>query len=78
MWKAKKRSRTLSDFNAEKIFLATTQPLKSIYSFFETRPEGLTDEQVEAHRGQYGENVVTHGKRKQPLTIFIRAFINPF
>lgn len=78
MWRKRKTGRILSDFNAEKVFLAATQPLESVYSYFQTRATGLSDEQVERRQVLYGNNEIVHEKRKRPLVMFIRAFINPF
>ncbi len=65
MWKKKKRKEQFA-FNAEKVFLAATQPLGSVFSYFQTSRIGLTADEVE------------HEKKKNPLSTFIKAFINPF
>ena len=71
MWK--KRSRTQFAFDAGKVFLAATQPLAAVYGYFRTTPSGLSSDEA-----QYGRNEVEHERRKNPVTMFIRAFINPF
>lgn len=76
MWK--KRSRTQFAFDAEKVFLAATQPLAAVYGYFRTPPSGLSSDEVERRQAQYGRNEVEHERRKNPVTMFIRAFINPF
>lgn len=76
MWK--KRSRTQFAFDAEKVFLAATQPLAAVYGYFRTTPSGLSSDEVERRQAQYGRNEVEHERRKNPVTMFIRAFINPF
>lgn len=45
MWK--KRSRTQFAFDAEKVFLAATQPLAAVYGYFRTTPSGLSSDEVE-------------------------------
>lgn len=76
MWK--KRSRTQFAFDAEKVFLAATQPLAAVYGYFRTTPSGLLSDEVERRQAQYGRNEVEHERRKNSVTMFIRAFINPF
>ena len=76
MWK--KRSRTQFAFDAGKVFLAATQPLAAVYGYFRTTPSGLSSDEVERRQAQYGRNEVEHERRKNPVTMFIREFINPF
>ncbi len=77
MWKNKKRKVQFA-FNAEKVFLAATQPLGSVFSYFQTSRFGLTAEEVEKRQSLYGKNEVEHEQRKNPVSTFIKAFINPF
>lgn len=65
-------------FNSEKVFLAASQRLENIYSYFRTSPSGLDVSEVEERIGEYGKNEVVHEKRKRPLVMFVRTFINPF
>ena len=65
-------------FNAEKVFLASSQPLKTVFSFFQTSPSGLSADEVYKRQGTYGPNEVQREKKKNPVTTFIKAFINPF
>lgn len=76
MWKRKNTPRFT--FDAEKVFLAATQPLATSYGYFQTTPGGLPLKEVERRQAYYGKNEVEHEKRKNPVTMFIRAFINPF
>lgn len=76
MWKRKNTPRFT--FDAEKVFLAATQPLATAYGYFQTTPGGLPLKEVERRQAYYGKNEVEHEKRKNPVTMFIRAFINPF
>lgn len=76
MLKKKKAKKDL--FNAEKVFVSATQPLECIYSYFETNGNGLTLSEVEERREKYGVNEVVHEKRKRPIVIFMKTFINPF
>ena len=77
MWKNKK-SKTQFAFNAEKVFLAAAQPLGSVFSYFQTTPMGISVEEVEERQSLYGKNEVEHEKKKNPVSTFIKTFINPF
>lgn len=76
MWK--KRNKTRIAFNAEKVFLAATQPLAAVYGHLQTAPCGLSSKEAERRQSYYGKNEIEHEKRKNPVTMFIKAFINPF
>ena len=77
MWKSKKSKEQFA-FNAEKVFLAAGQPLESVFNYFQTTTMGLTSEEVEKRQSLFGKNEVVHEKRKKPLIMFAKAFINPF
>lgn len=77
MWKRRKSKET-STFNAEKVFLAATQPLNAVYSYFQTSKGGLTHEEIENRQLIHGRNEVEHEQKKNPVSTFIKAFINPF
>ncbi len=66
------------EFNSEKVYLAATQPIETIYSFFGTAKSGLDEDEVETRRNFFGKNVVVHEQRKNPVVTFAKAFINPF
>ena len=42
----KRRTTGQYGFNTEKVFLASSQPLTAVYSFFQTSHSGLTAEDV--------------------------------
>lgn len=77
MWKKKKRTTPFA-FNAEKVFLAAAQPLESVFNYFQTSRMGLDLEEVDQRQSVYGKNEVEHEKKKNPVSSFIKAFINPF
>lgn len=77
LWKKKKHP-SQSHFNAEKVFLAASQPIESVYPYFQTQRTGLTDKQVEKRQNLYGKNEVIHEQKKNPVSTFVKAFINPF
>ncbi len=74
----KKKFGPNSAFNAEKVFLAASQPVGSVFNYFQTNPRGLSAEEVEIRRSEYGANEVEHEKKKNPISVFVKAFINPF
>ncbi len=65
-------------FNTERVFLASSQPLKTVYSFFETSHSGLSTAEASRRLDIHGPNEVQREKRKNPLAMFAKAFINPF
>lgn len=77
MWKKRKSSTTFT-FNGEKVFLAASQTLGTVFSYFQTSRIGLTQEEVETRQSLYGKNEVEHEQKKNPISTFIKAFINPF
>lgn len=76
MWKRKKE--TATPFNTERVFLAATQPLENVFNYFQTTPQGISTEEVETRTHQCGKNEIVHEKRKRPVVMFIKTFINPF
>ena len=68
----------MSKFNSEKVFLAATQPAKSIFSYLQTSSGGLSKEQIQERRAKYGKNEIEREKRRNPFLSFIKTFINPF
>lgn len=77
MWNKTKKKLRLA-FDAEKVYQAARCPLDDVNTYFQTCRTGLGEPEVEERRELYGTNEVEHEKRRNPLTIFIRAFINPF
>lgn len=65
-------------FNAEMVFMAATQPLKSINSYFNTSNLGLTSQEVNERLQKYGKNEISHEEKLNPFILFIKTFINPF
>lgn len=74
----RKRKSEESHFNAEKVFLASAQPLQQVYDYFETQPGGLSQDTINERLKKFGINEVVREKATHPLMLFIRAFINPF
>lgn len=77
MWK-KKYQTSKSTFNSEKVFLTSTQPAKTVYSYLQTSSVGLSALEVEQRQHAYGKNEVVHERKRKPLVAFIKTFINPF
>lgn len=76
MWKKTRKMKL--EFNAERIFLASEQPITSVFNFFQTALQGLDSEETTKRQSIYGKNEIEHEKKIRPLTMFIMAFINPF
>ncbi len=78
MWWKKTKNKVQYAFNSEKVFLAAAQPISSIFNYLQTSQGGLNQDEVEIRQSLYGKNEVEHEKRKNPISTFIKAFINPF
>ena len=74
----KRKKETATPFNTERVFLAATQPLENVFNYFQTTPQGISAEEVETRTHQTGKNEILHEKRKRPVVMFIKTFINPF
>ncbi len=65
-------------FNGEKLFLAASQPYKQVYSFLNTRREGLYDLEASGRLKEFGRNEITAERHNRWFILLIKAFINPF
>lgn len=65
-------------FNTEKLFLAATQGAKQVYSFLESRREGLYEAEAALRRKKYGSNTIAQEKNNNCFVLLFRAFRNPF
>ncbi|MFT4222043.1 magnesium-translocating P-type ATPase [Dysgonomonas sp.] len=65
-------------FDSEKLFLAASQSGKHIYSYFESRKEGLYHAEAVERLKQVGKNEIASEKQSNWFTMLIKAFINPF
>lgn len=80
VWTNKKRKKANEtfQFNSERLFLASTQELKSIYGYFRTAYDGLDEEEVEERLEQFGTNEIANERKEQWYVMLIKTFINPF
>jgi Mg2+-importing ATPase len=62
----------------KRLKFAATAEIEKLYDQLNTGQYGLTEEQVEDSRDEYGNNKVTHGKKESLMKRLIKAFINPF
>ncbi|BBB92459.1 MAG TPA: magnesium-translocating P-type ATPase [Methylomusa anaerophila] len=62
----------------ETIAFAATHKIKTVLRKFNTSLDGLSEKEVTASRNAYGNNRVTHEKKKTLLQKLAGAFINPF
>lgn len=72
------KEHTQIHFNAEKLFLTASQNIKNVYSFLNTRREGLYDAEAADKRKEFGANIIAKEKTNYWFTLLIKAFINPF
>lgn len=77
MWKIKKNKGQIA-FNAERVLMAAKAPLESVFTYFQTSSFGLAFEEVEKRQSLYGKNEIVHERKKKPLIMLAKAFVNPF
>lgn len=77
MWKIKKNKGQIA-FNAERVLMAAKAPLDSVFTYFQSFSLGLTVEEVENRQSLYGKNEIVHERKKKPLIMLAKAFVNPF
>lgn len=77
MWKIKKNKGQIA-FNAEMVLMAAKAPLDSVFTYFQSFSLGLTVEEVEKRQSLYGKNEIVHERKKKPLIMLAKAFVNPF
>lgn len=65
-------------FNSEKLLLTASQSNKRVYSFLNTRREGLYNTEVTNRLKEFGRNEVASEKSNNWFTMLMKAFINPF
>ncbi len=74
----KKPSMTRAVYNSEYARYASRQSLENVYEALNTHKHGLSEHGVESRRRKFGENIVVHEERTNPIKLFVSAFINPF
>lgn len=74
----KKPSMTRAVYNSEYARFVSRQSLEHVYSALYSRRIGLGEFEVAKRRRKYGENIVVHEERTNPMKLFVSAFINPF
>jgi P-type Mg2+ transporter len=68
----------LRDEINQRLRFAATAESNAVLAKLDTTEHGLNESQVDASRDRYGDNKVTHGKRKSLFRRLGEAFINPF
>lgn len=74
----RRKKNSQSHFNTEKLFLAATQNVQQVYSYFKSRSGGLYDSEVLMRRKAYGPNTIVRERSNRWFVLLIKAFINPF
>ncbi|MDT2847828.1 magnesium-translocating P-type ATPase [Vagococcus carniphilus] len=64
-----------NQLNYEFFSQATTEKVLGI---FKTSNKGISDERVEELREEYGENVISHGKKTPLIVEILKAYFTPF
>jgi Mg2+-importing ATPase len=66
-------------FNEKRLKDASEMPLDALFSTYETSASGLSGEEaVEAHRDEYGKNIIVKAKHRNAILRFFLSFANPF
>ena len=76
MWKKKRKAGIV--YNTEKVLLLAGLQMEQLFDFFQSSSSGLSGDDIEIRQETYGLNEILHEKRKSPVVLFIKAFINPF
>ncbi|MCQ2606252.1 MAG: cation-transporting P-type ATPase [Bacteroidales bacterium] len=74
----KKSPMTRAVYNSEYARFVSRQSLEQVYGALNARRFGLSEHDVESRRRKFGENIVVHEERTNPVKLFVSAFINPF
>jgi Mg2+-importing ATPase len=72
------RSGTEQSRNDSRLSYTLQHSQPEVLNYLHTSPHGLTDEQAEKSREEYGHNIVTHGKKESLAKRICSAFVNPF
>ncbi len=62
----------------ERIRTLSSNDIYFVYDFLNTSRNGLTEKEIDIKREDYGNNIVTHGKKVSIIKRIADAFINPF
>ena len=62
----------------QRLYWAAAQKEEALLAHYGAAPTGLTQEQAERSREEWGRNTLTYGKREPVAKRLFSAFINPF
>ena len=62
----------------QRLYWAAAQKEEALLAHYGAAPTGLTQEQAERSREEWGRNALTYGKREPVAKRLFSAFINPF
>lgn len=74
----KKSPMTRAVYNSEFARFASRQSLDTVFNALNSCRRGLHESEVEKLRKRFGQNIVVHEERTNPMKLFVSAFINPF
>ena len=75
---AKNPAEAARDEVNNRLKFAALAKVEELYKKFGTTADGLVEVLIDAYRGKYGENKITHGKKVSVFGRIANAFINPF
>ena len=65
--------------DTQKIYAAFAGKTKQeLFELFHASANGLTEEQIERSRENYGENAISYGKKTPFIVEILKAYITPF
>ena len=62
----------------ERLYWAAACPEEDVFGKYGTAPDGLREEQTDDLREEYGENILTYGRKNPAVKRLFDAFVNPF
>jgi Mg2+-importing ATPase len=73
-----KKDSPASTFDAERLYLASRMSVDAALDYYQTSSSGISDDEANEREAKYGANEVVHEQRKSPVSMLVKAFINPF
>lgn len=76
MWRKKGKPAVV--YNTERVSFLAGQSMEQLFGIFHSSSSGLHGDDIECRQEKYGLNEILHEKRKSPVWVLIKTFINPF
>lgn len=78
MRRLRRNKSAVATYDRERLFAFSALSPVAVLERMESAFDGLSEEEVDSRRSLYGANEIEHAKKRNPVSIFIKAFINPF